>query len=141
MLAIFGPETSYAPNASSLKTFKVVGDNVDTRIKPTQYRIDSQAKDLHYFHTIAVRDRIDLSDYSDTPPEVNETDLDLSKIELSDSDHEALTKNFSYLVARVLKEYMPFFASFGSGLEKHIRHQYYEEMSLKSEVVSTLCSS
>ena len=141
MLAIFGPETSYAPNASSLKTFKVVGDNVDTCIKPTQYRIDSQAKDLHYFHTIAVRDRIDLSDYSDTPPEVNETDLDLSKIELSDSDHEALTKNFSYLVARVLKEYMSFFASFGSGLEKHIRHQYYEEMSLKSEVVSTLCSS
>ena len=51
-------------------------------------------------------------------------------------DHEALSKNFSYLVARVHKEYMPFFASFGSGLEKRIRHQYYEEMSLKSEVVS-----
>ena len=31
---------------------------------------------------------------------------------------------------------MPFFASFGSGLEKCIRHQYYEEMSQKSEIVS-----
>ena len=102
MLAIFGPEISYAPDSSSLKTFKLVGDNVDKHVKPTQYRIDSQAKSLH-----AVRDRIDLSDYADTSPEVNEGDLDLSKVELSHSDHEALSKNFSYLVARVLKEYMP----------------------------------
>ena len=136
MLAIFGPERSYAPNPSSLKTFKLVGDNVDKHVKPAEYQVDSQAKSLHYFHTYAVRDRIDLSDYSDTPPEVNEADLDFSRIELSDSDHEALKKNFSYLVARVLKEYMPFLTSFGSGLESHIRHQYYEEMSLKSEIVS-----
>ena len=36
MLAIFGPECSYAPNASSVKTFKLVGDNRDKSVKPTE---------------------------------------------------------------------------------------------------------
>ena len=54
----------------------------------------------------------------------------------SEVDYKKLTKNFTHHVARILKEYMPFFSSFGSGLETHIRHQYYEEMSQKSEVVS-----
>ena len=31
---------------------------------------------------------------------------------------------------------MPFFKEFGAGLERHIRHEYYEEVSVKSEVVS-----
>ena len=31
---------------------------------------------------------------------------------------------------------MPFFKKFGSGLERHLVHERYEEMSAKSEVVS-----
>ena len=32
---------------------------------------------------------------------------------------------------------MPFFTKFGSGVERHIWHTHSEEMSQKSEIVST----
>ena len=70
---------------------------------------------------------------------MDESNINTKTLLPSESDYEQLTRNFSHHVARVLKEYMPFFSSFGSGLERHIRHQYYEEMSQKSEVVSCVC--
>lgn len=42
----------------------------------------------------------------------------------------------SILIGRTLKRYMPFFITFGQGVERHILHQYSEEMSRKSSVVS-----
>ena len=86
--------------------------------------------------TYAVRDRIDLTSYDDTPPVIDESKVDSTRLLPSKSDHNELTKHFSFLVARVLKQYMPFFEKFGAGLEKHIRHKFYEEMGQKSEVVS-----
>jgi L1 cell adhesion molecule like protein len=136
ILHIFGPECSYAPAPSSMKTYKLTGDNLDKNVKPTEYRIDSQTKSLHYFQTYAVRDRIDLTSYDDTPPVLDESSINTKMMLPSESDYKKLTKNFSQHVVRILKEYMPFFSSFGSGLERHIRHKYYEEMSQKSEVVS-----
>lgn len=136
ILHIFGPECSYAPTPSSMKTYKLTGDNLDKNVKPTEYRVDSQTKSLHYFQTYAVRDRIDLTSYDDTPPVLDESSINTKRLLPSESDYKKLTKNFTHHVVRILKEYMPFFSSFGSGLERHIRHQYYEEMSQKSEVVS-----
>ena len=54
----------------------------------------------------------------------------------SKSDRSEFTKYFSFLVARVLLKHMPFFENFGSGLERHIQHKFYEEMGQTSEVVS-----
>ena len=51
ILHIFGPECSYAPTPSSMKTYKLTGDNLDKNVKPTEYRVDSQTKSLHYFQT------------------------------------------------------------------------------------------
>lgn len=137
ILHIFGPECSFAPTPSSMKTYKLTGDNLDKNVKPMEYRVDSQTKSLHYFQTYAVRDRIDLTSYDDTPPVLDESSISTKSLLPSESDYKQLTKNFTHHVARILKEYMPFFSSFGSGLERHIRHQYYEEMSQKSEIVSS----
>ena len=136
ILHIFGPECSYAPTPSSMKTYKLTGDNLDKNVKPTEYRVDSQTKSLHYFQTYAVRDRIDLSSFDDTPPVLDESSINIKRLLPSESNYKKLTKNFTHHVVRILKEYMPFFSSFGSDLERHIRHQFYEEMSQKSEVVS-----
>ena len=51
ILCIFGPECSYVPTPSSMKTYKLTGDNLDKNVKPTEYRIDSQTRSLHYFQT------------------------------------------------------------------------------------------
>ena len=42
----------------SLKTYKLVGDNIDKNIRPREMRSDHQTKSLHYFHTYGVRDRV-----------------------------------------------------------------------------------
>ncbi len=58
-------------------SFKLVGDNIDKEVKPRDMRSDHQTKSLHYFHSYAVLDRIDLSGVSDivTIPEVSEVNL------------------------------------------------------------------
>ena len=39
------------------------------------------------------------------------------------------------MIGRVLKKNMPFFKRFGDGLEKHILHEFSDQMSTKSEVI------
>ena len=112
-------------------TFKIVGDNLDKYVKPRDMRIDAQASTLHYFHMYAVRDRLDTSQLSEELPQPDE------QILLTDEDHKILSSNFSILICRVLKKHMPFFTKFGSGVERHIWHMHSEEMSQKSEIVST----
>ena len=46
-------------SGTHLPLYKLVGDNIDKVVKPRHMRIDHQAKSLHYFHSYAVKDRID----------------------------------------------------------------------------------
>ena len=120
----------------TLLTFKLVGDNLDKSVRPRDMRMDCQTQALHYFHMYAVRDRINLAEFTDNPslPEVSLSDL--KTILPTTQDQEVLQKNFAILIARTLTKHMPFFKKFGSGLERHLVHERYEEMSAKSEVVS-----
>ena len=56
----------------------MVGDNLDKNVQPHDMRVDNQVRSYHFFHTCAVKNRIDLSDMSDKiqVPEV----YDLKKI-------------------------------------------------------------
>ena len=57
----------------------------------------------------------------------------------SGSDDTIMKQNFVVLVSRVIADNMQFFnTSFSDVVDRHICHQYSEEMSKKSEVVSTL---
>ncbi len=119
-------------------TFKLVGYNLDKYVKPREMRVNVKAQMLNYFNMCAVRDRLDASELPDNPslPDpittAKQVEVLLPKVE----DHKTITSNFSILVGRVLKKYMPFFGKFGSGLEKHIQYAYSREISQKSEVVS-----
>ena len=136
---VFGPDISYAPTPFSLPTFKLVIDNLDKNIKPGagNMRINHQTRSLHYTHIYAVKDRIDLADYDDTQPNPDINSIDVKLLLPSPEDKSALLKNFGFMISGILKKRLPFFKQFGSGLERHIRHKYYEEMAHKSEVVST----
>ena len=124
---------------AKLKTYKMVGDNLDTNVVPREMRVDYQTRSLHYFQSYALRDRVDLSTLSS---EVNAPDV--SKINLesflpSSGDEKILKNNFAVLVGRVIMKHVPFFKKFGSGLERHIQHEFSVEMAKKSEVVSYFC--
>lgn len=107
-----------------MKIFKHVGDNLDKNVKPSDVRVNNQIQLLHYFQTYAVRDRIDLTYYDDTPPMIDTSKVDTTQLLPSESDYKGLMKDFSFLVARVLKQYMPFLEKFASGLERHIQQKF-----------------
>ena len=119
----------------TLPTFKLVGDNLDKSVRPRDMRMDSQTQALHYFHMYAVRDHINLTEFTDNQslPEVSLADLKM--IVTTTQDQEVLQKNFAILIACTLTKHMPF-KKFRSGLERHLVHERYEAMSAKSEVVS-----
>jgi len=131
---VFGPDKTVA--ASHFKTFKIVGDNIDKHVKPRDMREDNQAQSLHYFHVYALRDRLDLSTLSDEQPSPDLSCIQIEAILPTAGDRIMMTEHFGMLIHRVLTKYMPFFKEFGVCFERHIHHEFYEEMSQKSEVVS-----
>lgn len=139
--AFLGPPqpSEYPP---SFPSFKLVGDNIDKEVQPREMRNDSQTKSLHYFHSYAVRDRINLANVSDVAitPELSE--VDLTKILPTPEDDEALIYTYSLLVFRVLKKHMSHFAKFGRDVERHVQHEFSFEMAQQSIAVSgCTCSS
>ena len=133
------PDTFLGPEftpLSLLPTFKIVGDNIiDKEVKPRNMRSDYQAWSLHYFHLYAVKDRIDLSKCEDQPSAPDVSSIDLQMFLPSDSDDTTLYRNMGILIVRILMKHIPFFTTYGKGIEQHIRHQFTEEMSQKSTVV------
>lgn len=122
--------------------YKLVGDNIDKNVCPRDMRSDHQTQSFHFFHTYAVKDRVDLSRFSDQkkPPEVFNADELLP----SSDDRKQLADNYIHLFIRVQMKYMPYFRKLGKGMPRHITHEYSKEMSQKSEVVGcvnvlTLC--
>lgn len=115
-----------------LTSFKLVGDNIDKNIRPRDMHIDHQGRSLHYFHTYAVRDRVDLSDVSDVPMSPDLSATNLTDLLPTAADHDQPVKNFAILMARVIRNNMPFFSK---------QHDYSSQMSQKSEVVHSIINS
>ena len=129
-----------ANNGSSSKPwqgFVVVGDNVDKKVKPRYMTSDNQSKDLHYFHLYALKDRIDLSEASEDPLNLN-PDAVLATLIPTDDDIKEMISNFRVLIARQLIQHFPYFQQhFSDVVEEHIPHPHQAEMKEISEVVST----
>ena len=72
--------------------YKLVGDNVDKNVHPSFQRGESATRSLHYFHTYAVFDRINLSGVSDNP---SSKPIQLQKLLPSLSDISCLTLSWT----------------------------------------------
>ena len=128
---------------SRVNTYKVLGDNIDFTVKARYNRVDGQKdnQSLHYFHHMCVRDRVNLShlpiircDSCLNSP--NNIALQLLPTKISD---DKLVDDLAVLVSRVIVSYMPYFQfGFTDVVTWHIEHEFYKEMSEKSEVVSYL---
>ena len=87
---------------------KLVGDNIDVTLTPTDMRSDNQSQSLNYFQLYAVRDRIDSSSMSEEPQLVN-PNAPLHELLPTAEDEFAMLSNFGVLIARVLVKHLPFF--------------------------------
>ena len=121
------------------KSFKIVGDNIDVRIVPRYMRVDCKVQSIHYFHSYAVQDRIQLDRFpNERAPSCLPCPDDIAKSLLpTPADDEALIGHIKILFARVLVETLTWFDTcFSDIVVKHIYHRRYSEMSSKSIVVS-----
>ena len=121
--------------------YKLVGDNIDMEVTPRYARSDSHNKSLHYFHSYAVKSRIDVSTLSDVPTSSLQPPLNLvfQKLLPSIQDNEIIHANFRVHLQHILVDNLKFFNITCNDLvTRHITHKYYPEMSMKSNVVSAL---
>ena len=108
-------------------------DNIDKGVKPRHQRIDAQTKTLHYVQVCGVKDWIDYSKLSSSPPSPGHS---ICSIIPTTSDYQILKDNFTIFVARFIVKYIPYYSEDLKGLAtSHILHEYSCEMAMKAEVV------
>ena len=122
-------------NESEITSFKLVGDNIDKHVKPREMR---ESQSLHYFNSYAVKSRLPHANKSETASLPDFKTFQETKILPSDEDTKAIRENFEVLIGRVLKKHCSFFSKFATGVPRHVKHEHYEEMCKKSEIVSHL---
>jgi len=77
--------------------FVLVTDNVDKNIRPSFQRQERQTTSLHYCHSCAIQDHVDISELSDEPAAV---ELSPSTILPTVGDLNDLLGDFEVLVSR-----------------------------------------
>ena len=132
-------ETSEQPQ-SEVKSYKSGGDNLDLTVKARYMRMDGQKdQSLHYFHHMCVCDRINFDHLSIVNLDscLNST-MKMALYLLPDKQlDDILTDHLTTSISRILATNIPFFSfAFSDIVEWHQEHEYYKEMSMKSEVVS-----
>ncbi len=118
--------------------FIIVGDNVDKNVTPRDMRVDHLTKSYHYFHSYAVRDRVDLTAASNVTPDTDVESLSLTCFLPSLDDCKRLRDNYIVLASRVLVEHLRFLAPLKGCVPEHIQHKYSKEMMQKSEIVRSM---
>ena len=128
------------PKKAPLLGYKIIGDNIDKMVKARYMRDEGYCnKSLHYFHSFAIQNRIDLSSYPDVHPHtcMDSPSRRASALLPSEEDDGILRTNIVTLVSRILTEHMSFFKyTFDDVVDWHMKHLYYAEMSSASIVVS-----
>ena len=120
--------------------YRLCGDNIDKGIKQRYMRVGKQGLDaIHYFHSYAVSNRVDSTGMGERVIPTGQKDqhqIALSLLPSADDD-DVIRNIISILLSRFLVKSVAFFKMSSDGVVNwHIKHQFYEEMSKKSDVVS-----
>lgn len=125
----------YYLNLSPPPTFQIIGDNVDLRQKSSHQTLTSRGKDHHWFHIVAVKDRVVEGDISVTRPLAMAKDLKLHTFLPTIEDCIKLNNEFVVLIARVLTHRMTAWKCLKEYVPDHIPHKYSKEMAMQSDIV------
>lgn len=82
-------------SVTSPSYYKLVGDNVDLTVNPRYMRIDNKLSSLHYYHSCAVQDRINVHDLlNERPSQTSVSVQEKAKSLLpTESDDDVIVKN------------------------------------------------
>ena len=79
--------------------FTIIGDNIDKNFRPSYQRQDRQTKSLHYFHSYAAKNRVDVSSLSDAKPSAV---LSVESFLPTQEDLDNLMRDFEILTSRYI---------------------------------------
>ena len=93
------PRSSLPVQASSVQCcgFVLMTDNVDKNMRPTYQRESRQTESLHWCHSCAVKNRVDVSGLSDVPAS---GEITVESLLPTESDLSKLLADFEILVSR-----------------------------------------
>ena len=117
-------------------TWKIVGDNLDLTVRVRDLRMDNRDKSVHFFHHMAVQERVPSSHLEGEEPMASITTLNFEDILPSEVDYQQLRSNSIILLSRIITSRLERFKSFNDVVPKHIQHKHYDAMKKKSNVVS-----
>ena len=96
-----GEEEGIAPS-NQWYGYKMVGDNWDKGMKASFQRHDTHKNaSVHYYHSYAVRDRVDLSTCSDVPPDIP-ANTTADSLLPTENDIERIKEDYAVLVSRYI---------------------------------------
>ena len=95
-------------------------------------------RSLHYCHAYNISDPLNLDNYYDSASAPDLSSIDLETLLPSPNHMKEIRQNMALLIAHTLKKYVPYFAKYAKGLERHVTHGLCDEMA-KSSVVLCWC--
>ncbi len=118
-----------------MKPWKLVGDNLDVTVKVRDMRMDNPNQMHHFFHLIAIQDRVDTSHLDNSAPKADVRSLRVADFVPSDTDLRQLKGDLIILVSRIIVTEFPEFSFMQGAVPHHIAHAHSQEMSHQSSVV------
>ena len=117
-----------------------MGDNIDKNVTPRDMRVGNQVKSLHYFHSYAVKDRLDPSSLSGDGHDGDVNSLAISSVLPTVDDCVRIRNDYIILAARVIVENISHFSFLQKCVVKHIPHKFSKETARKYMIVSEIVS-
>lgn len=116
--------------------FRGTGDNWDLRILKGQMRKNDQNTDLHLFASNLIENRVHFTNVRNDIPKCDISLIDRSKFSLNIREWTVYMDCAKILVGRVFLEFFPKFNFLKTIIPTHIPHQYTNQMSNKSTIMS-----
>ena len=119
--------------------FQIVFDNLNFHQTVRHKTLDNKNKQFNLVHAYAVIDRVNCEHLDNSRPQARVEDLPNATWFMSTDDHQLLKDELNILWQRAIVKFMPCFQHFAPVVAEHIPHEYLQESTRKSEIVSS-CS-
>ena len=94
---------------TTIPSFKILGDNINKTIRPRQETSQNHTQSFHYFHSLGIKDRCDVSGLKDNPCQPDIASIDVDVLLPNEEDQMNYRENIAILMGRVVIKHCNFF--------------------------------
>ena len=113
-----------------------MADNLDFSVKTRVQTSKNKNLSIHWTHQYGIQDRVNFALPNGNSGQKRIEELELSELLPTTEVNAQIACDFAILVSRVLTKFLKHFEIFKDVVIHHIPHEYTDEMTAKSDVVS-----